>query len=287
MKRSLLISIAVLFMVAGQGFSWTEFKDGGMHNINYTINSDVWVDYLAPGNQTTVNWLNNGKIFDPYKLQGYNNSRINISGGSVSNLDARDSSRVTMSGGAVGGYLSAFNNSQITMTGGATNYLYTWDSSQVTLSRGSVSGFLNAGGNSQVTMSGGSVNGLGVQNNSWVTMYGGSIATYLYVQGNAQVNWSGGTIKKDLMVYSGVATLTINGSNFAIDGSPVGFGDITSILGGSYSNEPYRRLTGTLANGDIINNQFRIGDSTKIILIPEPATLLLLGLGAGMLRKKR
>ena len=83
------------------------------------------------------------------------------------------------------------------------------------------------------------------------------------------------------------ATLTIYGSNFAIDGSSVGFGVITSMLGGDYGNEPYRRLTGTLANGDIINNQFQIGNDAKIVLVPEPTMLLLLGLGAVMLRRRK
>ena len=83
------------------------------------------------------------------------------------------------------------------------------------------------------------------------------------------------------------ASLTIHGSDFAIDGSPVGLGEITSILGGSYWYEPYRRLTGTVANGDIINNQFRIGNDASIVLVPEPATLLLLTLGVLTLRKKR
>jgi hypothetical protein len=69
-------------------------------------------------------------------------------------------------------------------------------------------------------------------------------------------------------------------------GTPLGYCEITSILGGNYENEPLRRLTGTLANGDIINNQFRIGETAKIVLVPEPATLLLLGLGAVMVRKR-
>jgi hypothetical protein len=74
--------------------------------------------------------------------------------------------------------------------------------------------------------------------------------------------------------------VTIEGSNFAIDGIPVDSGEITSTGG------EFRRLTGTLANGDIINNQFRVNDSSKLFLVPEPATLLLLGLGAVMLRKR-
>jgi hypothetical protein len=41
-----------------------------------------------------------------------------------------------------------------------------------------------------------------------------------------------------------------------------------------------------LTNGDPINNDFYIATNASIVLVPEPATLLLLGLGAVMLRKK-
>jgi hypothetical protein len=79
----------------------------------------------------------------------------------------------------------------------------------------------------------------------------------------------------------GSSRITIDGSNFAIDGTPLG--EITTILGTGGS---FRRLTGTLANGDIINNQFRISDDAKLFLVPEPATLLLLGFGAVMMVMK-
>jgi hypothetical protein len=88
------------------------------------------------------------------------------------------------------------------------------------------------------------------------------------------------------LVAGGNGKLIINGSNFAIDGTPFVSGQITSILGGDFSNEPSRRLTGILANGDIINNQFLIGNTAEIVLVPEPATLLLLGFGMVMLRRK-
>ena len=250
-KRSetICLIVAVLVIAAGQGFGVVEFKDGGTWDIDYTINDDVLVDYLAPGMQTTVNLLNGGNISNSYQLQGYSDSRINISGGIVSNrFSTFDSIQVTMSSGYVG-FLTAYDSSQVTMSGGwVATYLSAYDSSQV-------------------------------------TMYGGE-AGRLRAEGNSQINWSGGTIVEDLVLHE-LATLTIDGFDFAVDGSLVGFGEITSIFGGSHGDEPLRHLTGTLANGDIINNQFRIGNDAKIVLIPEPATLLLLGLGAVILRKHK
>ena len=75
--------------------------------------------------------------------------------------------------------------------------------------------------------------------------------------------------------------------DFAIDGVPVGYGQLTSILGGAAPNDPVRHITGTLADGSFINNDFYVGGNATVVLIPEPATLFLLGLGAIKLRRKR
>jgi hypothetical protein len=248
---TICLMAAVLFIAAGQGFGWTQFKGGGTHNIDYTINDDVWVDYLAPGMQTTVNLLNSGDIPSPYKLQGFNNSRINISGGTVNYLQTYNSSQVTMSGGTVN-YLQTYNSSQVTMSGGTVNYLQTYNSSQVTMSGGTVN-YLQTYNSSQVTMSGGTVNYLQTSGSSQVTIYCGTISGGFLVGTSANSS----------------ATLIIHGSNFAIDGSPVGFDEITSIFGGGCENEPRRRLTGTLACGDTINSQFQIGYNAKIVLISD------------------
>jgi hypothetical protein len=244
---------AVLVIAASQGFGWTQFKDGGTYNIYYTINDDVWVDYQRTvWPPTTVNLLNGGNIPSPYKLQGYNDGRINIFGGSVSySLYAYNSSHITMLGGTVDEFLGAYDSSQVTMSGG------------------SVGNQLLAN-NSQVTMSGGSVRyDLFARNSSQVTITGGLVNRDLFADNNSLVNWSGGTVGGRLLI-GGVAILVINGSNFAIEGISVGFGEIeiASILGGDCFNEPSRRLTGRLANGDIINNQFQIGNDAKIVLGP-------------------
>ncbi len=56
--------------------------------------------------------------------------------------------------------------------------------------------------------------------------------------------------------------------------------------------EPYRTLTGTLASGDLINNQFRIGENAtiKLVSIPVPSAVILGSLGltfSGWLLHKR
>jgi len=80
--------------------------------------------------------------------------------------------------------------------------------------------------------------------------------------------------------------IQIFGSDFAVDGLAVGYGEITNILGGDPWDEPYRRLTGTLLSGELIDTGFYIGHDARIILIPEPATITLLGIGGLVLRKR-
>jgi hypothetical protein len=286
-KMTICLVAAVLVLVASQGFG-IEFKDGGTHNIDYTIKyQNALVDYSAPGMRTTVNLVDGGIIADGWFLETFGDSRANISGGSVeSRLNAYDNSRVTMSGGHVGD-LGSFDNSQVIMSGGSVNSLYAYDHSLVEISGGSVRfSDLYAYGGSRVTISGGSLDiCLNSFDSSRVIMLGGSVIDDLNIRGASQITLSGGTIGRNFNLEAN-ANLTIYGSDFAIDGSPVGFVEIASILGGQRTLEPYRRLTGTLANGDIINNEFRIGEYASITLIPEPASLLLLGLGGLLIRKR-
>jgi len=163
---------------------------------------------------------------------------------------------------------NGYNDGRLNIFAGARVFsLYTHDSFKVTMSGGEVPLVLDAYDSSQIIISGGTV-------------------SRLYARDSSKAIMSGGIIKTD-MVLTTNAELTLDGSNFAVDGNPVGFGEITSLLGGDYSNEPYRTLTGTLANGDILNSPFRIGDYASITLVPEPCTLLLLGLGAAIVSRRR
>jgi len=80
--------------------------------------------------------------------------------------------------------------------------------------------------------------------------------------------------------------LQIKGSDFAVNGQPFGYGELTSILGGRLDDEHSRHLTGTLANGDPLDNDFYIGYDAKIVLTYELSTIVVLTLGIFTLRTK-
>ena len=221
------------------------FADGQIHNIDYQINDYVRVDYQSPGMQTIVNWLDGGIVPPNYWLAGYENSMINMSGGSVHYLYALDDCQVTFSGGSI-------RNTLIARDG------------KVNVLGGTIEGHLHAGGSSQVTIS------------------GGSIGWNLYAKHSSQVRIFGGSITRKLCL-SNDSVVTLYGSDFALNGQLFGYGELTTILGGSYLDEPGRQLTGILLSGEAINNRFYIGNSAKIVLnpIPAPGALILGSIGVG------
>ncbi len=235
------------------------FDDGGIHSVDYEISDDVVVD-LA----TTVNWLDGGATHQ--RLDAYADSTVNMFGGFVGYwITAHGNSDITIAGGTLYNYLDIFDDSTVYMSDGellasihANGYVTTHNASLFTLAGGSIADDLHVGDNSQAIVS------------------GGDIGEDISVTSDGQVLWSGGTVVGDLKVYHN-AELTIAGADFTIDGTPVGYGRYTAL---DYA-------TGTLMGGPV-NNYFQIRDDAAIILIPEPATLLLLGLGSlALLRKCR
>jgi hypothetical protein len=170
-----------------------------------------------------------------------------------------------LEGGRFGGPSTiVLQDSRLNIFGWSAWRVAAGDNGQVTMSSGSIADWFSASGNAQIIMSGGTVVG-DLQAWGW---------------DNSQVTMSGGSVSGALQAFDG-GHITIVGSNFAVDGSPVGFGQyFASDFGGGV-------LTGTLDSGALLNNSFYISTDASITLIPEPATLLLLGLGAVIIRRKR
>ena len=139
---------------------------------------------------------------------------------------------------------------------------------------------------SQVNMSGGSIgSGLLTWDNSQSVITGGLIASDIYAFGDSYIEIYGSMIE-DILNVRDNSLVEIYGSNFAVDGIPVGYGEITvgtinelGMLTGT--------LTGTLDSGELINNAFNIDPDATIILVPEPASVLFIITGIFFLRKKR
>ncbi len=78
--------------------------------------------------------------------------------------------------------------------------------------------------------------------------------------------------------------MTIIGQDFAFNGVPVGLGEFDA----GTADWIHGRITGTLLNGDLLDNGFYIYGDSRLVLVPEPATLSLLTLGGlAVFRRRR
>jgi len=146
--------------------------------------------------------------------------------------------------------------------GEIVNWLNIFDYSQANISGGSIGFELSTYDYSQATISGGSITyDLNVFHDSEIFVLGGYIGDSLNIQNNGRI--------------------TISGSGFEIDGIPVDYGIYTAL------DYPLGTLEGMLTSGELINSYFEIYDDASIFLVPEPTTLLLVGLGALCFRRRK
>jgi len=170
-----------------------------------------------------------------------------------------------------------------------------YDNSTTTLAGGSILGSLQLNDYASAQLLTGTISyQLMAYQNSTAVVDGGNIGEYIIVLNSANVEIFGGSIGSGIRVGqhsdNPIATfnaVTIYGRDFMVDGNPVEYGEFHSQLGGSLFKEPTRHVSGILSSGEELDTDFWVGQNGTILLIPEPATLLLLGLGAVMLRKRR
>jgi hypothetical protein len=271
--RTSCFVVVVLFLGAYPAQGMVEFKDGQTHNISSTINDDVWVDWQTPDMHTTVNLLFGGCINYPYSLRGFEHSQINISGGNIEeSLYVWDNSLATISGGLISNQLHAYNNSRIIMSGGR------------------VGGQLMAFGNGQISVAGGACPYVGADDYGQINISGewqvvGNQCIIARDYGSITLSGAGIPLTDTKLISTGSSCITILGSDFYTQSAygdwypfHYGYGEITGPTSGS--------LDGKLLNGVSISCDFEVYGDAKIILIPEPATLLLLSLGGLILRRK-
>jgi len=116
-------------------------------------------------------------------------------------------------------------------------------------------------------------------------MTGGSVGGNIEALGALPMIIKGGTIGGNISAGSpsDLGDIYIHGNNFKINGQPVAYGTTIKQNG---------QLTGTLENGDAINTQLSFTGSNGVVLVevtqvPEPASLVLLTLGAICFRRKK
>jgi hypothetical protein len=265
MRRPIFVSsfiLAVFLLVARVDADPLTFADGGYHIIDYNVGyENVDVDYGAPGVSTHVELATGGAVL--YDISAWEDARVTVSGGYLGRtLCGYDRSHLMMSAGAIIQGANIFDDSHITVYGGTIDYT------------------LRAHINGQIDFYGGSAEIIGGGDYSRVTISGGSVDTYVYAHNDSRMTISGGTFGEYLWAQN-QGLITLMGTNFAVNGVPVEYGSYASSFGSSGI------ITGTLANGDYLDNAYNLyhtGDIT--FAIPEPATFVLLGLGVLSSRRR-
>ena len=121
---------------------------------------------------------------------------------------------------------------------------------------------------------------LSVFEDSQIEIRGGRLSGYtIWMFGNSRVTIRGGWITSSMQL-SDYPTVVLDGSNFMFDGQPVSYGTYPI---------PEGRVSGILADGIFYDQQY-VHDELRggaLILVPEPASIILFGLGGIMFITRR
>ena len=261
-RRALIMVLCICWQ---EGMADIVFDDGGMHDIAYftiehidVFNESFWDD------ATTVNLIEGGSI---KTIDLFEDSIFNIDGGVVNDsVSIKNNSQVFFNSGQITGEVHLEENCYFEMNGGSLiddSSLWMQDNSNVIIN----------GGNIQLDIS--------IGHNSTLTITGGVISGYLNGGQTAKINIHGGIFDSPIH-FGDSAQTTIYGSDFYINGVPAPYG--------SYSGDRSGVITGLLSDGTVLNHDLDMYTNATLTLVydpvPEPTTLLLLGLGAVMLRRK-
>ena len=140
-----------------------------------------------------------------------------------------------------------------------------------------------------VHMFGGSVEVFHTYDSSTVNIHGGELTAQVGLWELSTMNIYSGDITLDSSLFTDSSTLNIYGGDVFLGAPHAEDSSTINIYGYGFSEFPAFSLTGYLADG----SPFKFIELThaishiNLIVIPEPTTLLLLGLGGLLLRKQR
>ena len=211
----------------------------------------------------------NGETYDVVDI--LNTATVDMIAGSVGNMYVRNSGTLDFYGGTITD-IELWNSGTLNLEGASLTGLKLTDSSVFNLNTGIFDGLLEMSLSSQAGINGGQVV------NASLTSDNDSI-TNIY---NGDISWDG------VDLYH--ATLNIYGGDVLFNGGFSLYDD--AGINVFYSSVLYDKPGGIiigynlLDNSEFMLNQFTQPEVDQINFVPEPATLLLFGLGGLFLRKR-
>jgi hypothetical protein len=258
--------------------------------IDYEINEEVEIiEGTNPTPPTVVGVAAGGGFADAVRV--YDSSILNMPSGYASMIYAYDTSTVTLASGWTS-VLETYGAAEANVEAGC-NDIFAYGTSTVNLLDGAMGEIWSAEENSTLNFYAGDVEYLHVNDSGKLNVFGGKASftardsgTVNVIGGDghgvdaydaSKVSISGGVIQGIVAGWTSethTCVVTIEGSGFNYP-----YGAIADASG---------TLTGTLADGTAIDCPFETHGGASIVLVPEPAALSLLALGAlAMLRRRR
>jgi len=210
-----------------------------------------------------------------YRINALENSTVEMTGGRTQVLNMANTSTFNLFGGEVEMVVHSFDSSVVNMHGGSTPNLWVHDTGSANVFDGWID-TVQALDASETSIKGGDVDGMAASRNSTVRLSGGTVNS-MSTYDDATVFLSGGNlnylrVREDSQVTFVAGEFILGDGLWLQDEELMG----TGILNGTWYD-------GTMWRTNILVNE----QTGTILLTPEPASLLLMGLGGLALRRRK